>query len=167
MFAQKMETDANVILRQGQEAYFAEPPNFEAARDSFLKVTGMKPDWVEGHHWLASVYEALEKIPEAECSYLAAIVCDPNDSRPQIALGRLLLNDGRIDRAIVELERGVQLKPHYAEADARLFLAEAYEAAGNLAKARAEWTTITGMKGFYPSYDEPMEEAQRKLEATK
>lgn len=109
LWLKKMETDAIVILRQGQEAYFAEPPNLEAARDSFLKVTGMEPDWVEGCHGLASVYEALGKIPEAECSYLATIVGDSKDPRLQIAVGRLLLNDGKINRAVIELERAVQL----------------------------------------------------------
>ena len=161
-----MTLDATTILRSGQDKFFADPPDYEAARCEFVRVTQLRPEWVEGHHWLASSLEALDQIGEAESAYRAAIKCDRKDARPWIALGRLLLNVGRFADAIAELEHGVSLKPHYAEADARLFLAEAYLGAGDLSKARAEWHTISKMEGFYPSYDEPMDEARRRLTET-
>jgi hypothetical protein len=55
------------------------------------------------------------------------------------------------------------LNPHYAEADARLFLAEAYEKAGDILHAKEQWTLVSGMKGSYPSYDQPMAVARKKL----
>lgn len=158
-----MTPDAMKALRDGHERFFAEPPDYEIARSLFIQVTQMCPKWTEGYHWLAASAEALGQIGEAEAAYRSAAECDPEDPRPVIALGRLLLEAGRFDEAVCELERGVKLKPHYCEADARLFLAEAYEVTGDLSNARTEWHRITQMEAFYPSYDEPMKEAKRKL----
>lgn len=167
MLDEQMTSDAMTILRDGQERFFGDQADYEGACILFVRVTQLRPEWIEGHHWLATSQVALDQINEAEVSYRAATKCDPEDPRPQIALGRLLLNSGRFRDAIRELEQGVKLKHHYAEADARLFLAEAYEAAGDLPKARAEWFRIAKMEGHYPSYDEPMNEARRKLAQTK
>jgi Flp pilus assembly protein TadD len=162
-----MNPDAMTILRDGQERFFADPPDYQAACVMFARVTQLRPDWIEGHHWLAVSHEALGQISDAETAYRTATKCDAEDPRPQVSLGRLLLNAARFREAIRELECGVKLKHHYAEADSRLFLAEAYEAAGERSKARAEWSRISKMEGFYPSYDEPMKEARRKLAQTK
>lgn len=155
------------ILREGQERFFADPPDYEGARTMFARVTQIRPDWSEGHHWLATSHEALDRITEAEAEYRSAAKCDPEDPRPQVSLGRLLLNAGRFREAVRELERGVKIKHQYGEADSRLFLAEAYEATGERSKAREEWTRIAKMEGFYPSYDEPMKEARCKLAETR
>jgi hypothetical protein len=55
------------------------------------------------------------------------------------------------------------LKPHYAEADARLILAEAFESFGNVEQAAAQWRVVAQMQSSYPSRERPMEEARRKL----
>jgi len=63
------------------------------------------------------------------------------------------------------LTRGVALKPHYAEADARLFLAEALKSNGNAKLAREQLEIVASMEPSYPSYDEPIDEATRQLAA--
>jgi len=75
----------------------------------------------------------------------------------------LLSQLGHQEQAIIELKDGIALKPHYAEADARLFLAEAYERSGKIRSAKQQWALVADMKGSYPSYDEPMKEAREKL----
>ena len=133
------------------------------AKDCFNKVTELAPNWIEGYHWLASALEKLDCPNDAVAAYRKAIHCDPKDPRPKIALGILLTNLGHMKEAIVELERGVELKPHYAEADARLFLADAYEKAKQIENAMAQWRIVENMDPCYPSYDKPMNDARQRL----
>jgi len=145
-----MNPAATTLLREGQEKFFAEPPDLEGALDRFLRVVRLRPGWVEGHHWLAPAYEGLGRTDDAEATYRTAVACDPADSRPHISLGHLMLKEARFDEAIQQLQRGLALKPHDAGADARLFLAEANEGAGRLSKARAEWTRGRGNERILP-----------------
>lgn len=152
------------MLKEGQNAFFAKPPDFQKAKDCFYRVTLSSPKWAEGYQWLASVLEGLADNQQAAKAYRQAIQCDPKDPRPRISLGRLLACMGRPEEAIAELQRGVELKPHYGEPDARLFLAEAYEKANDLPKAMEQWGIVERMEPSYPSYDEPMQEARKKLQ---
>jgi len=159
-----MSSDATQLLKQGMEAYFAEPPDSASALKCFERVTELAPTWVEGHHWLASCQQKqLDLQAKAIKSYRKAIECDPEDTRVRLALGRLLSQLGHQEQAIIMLKDGIALKPHYAEADARLFLAEAYERSGKIRSAKQQWALVADMKGSYPSYDEPMNEARKKL----
>jgi len=151
------------ILKQGQKAFFAEPPDYKKAEACFEKVTSLAPNWVEGYHCLASALEGLGEKARAVQAYKKAIECNCNDPRPRIALGRLLTSMAHLKEAIIELQLGLALKPHYCEADARLFLAEAFEKAKHLSKAIEQWKIVEKMEPFYPSQDKPMQEAQRKL----
>src|ERR1700685_378295 len=85
---------------------------------------------------------------------------DRSDPRSWISLGVVLITLRHWNEAIKSLRRGLALKPAYAEADARLFLAEALEGAGRLTEARREWRTVTEMEPSYPSYDQPMDHAR-------
>lgn len=87
----------------------------------------------------------------------------PSDSRPMISLGYYLLRSAEYNEAVFFLEKGLDLKPHYAEADARMMLAEAYEHSGKIKEAKAQWEQVRDMQTTYPSYDVPKEEAKKKL----
>jgi predicted Zn-dependent protease len=158
-----MNAEASDHLKRGQACFFAEPPDFARAEECFLRVTQSAPRWIEGNHWLASAQERLQKPGEAIKSYRKATECDPTDPRPRLCLGTLLLKLGHLEEGIAELERGIALKPHYGEADARLSLADAYAKDGRMAKARAQWEVVAGMRPSYPSGDEPVNEARRRL----
>lgn len=58
----------------------------------------------------------------------------------------------------------MELKPHYGEPDARLFLAEAFEKANDLSKAVEQWRIVESMEASYPSYEAPRQEAKNKLQ---
>lgn len=150
-------------LKDGQKLFFAEPPDLAKAKESFQSVTELAPNWVEGYHWLASTLERLGENASAVKAYREAIRCDNNDSRPKIGLGRLLTFLGNYREAVAELQRGLTLKPHYGEADARLFLAEAFEKEREILKAIEQWKIVRDMEPMYPSYDHPQQEAERKL----
>ena len=70
---------------------------------------------------------------------------------------------GKYAEAVEFLVKGLELKPHYGEADARCMLAEVYEHLGQIDEAAALWRQILDMDSMYPSYDQPMEEAKKKL----
>jgi uncharacterized protein HemY len=92
-----------------------------------------------------------------------AVSREPSDPRHWISLGVVLLGLRHWSEAVKALQRGIDLRPAYAEADARLFLADALEGAGRRAEARRQWQIVLAMEPCYPSYEEPIATARRKL----
>ena len=88
---------------------------------------------------------------------------DGADARCWISLGASLIQLRHWAQAVAALRRGVDLRPHYAEADARLMLADALIGAGQHVAARAQLELVASMQPFYPSYDRPIIEARRRL----
>lgn len=158
-----MGSQASEHLRLGQRYQFAEPPDDHAAEQAYRAAVRAAPEWGEPYHWLASVLERQGNAKEAVEAYQRAIQLLSGDPRPLIALGRLRSACEQYEEAIGLLEAGLAMKPHYAEADARLFLAEALERSGAEEKAVAQWQIVLGMEPSYPSHDKPIEEAKRKL----
>jgi Flp pilus assembly protein TadD len=156
-------TDASRLLLEGQSHQFAEPPDYAAAEKAYRTATQVAPHWGEPYHWLAFVLQRRDSLQEAENAYLRAIQLLAGDPRPLIALGDLQRRRGQYGNAIKSLEAGLALKPHYAEADARLMLAEAFACANNLKQAAAQWRLVARMEPSYPSDEKPMDEAKRKL----
>jgi tetratricopeptide (TPR) repeat protein len=150
-------------LREGQRHQFAEPPNDVAAETAYRSAVQTASEWGEPYHWLGTVLERQGKTKEAVEAYQQAINLVPGDPRAVIALGRLHSTCGQHEQAISLLEAGLATKPHYAEADARLFLAEALERSGAVEEAVAQWQIVLRMEPSYPSHHLPMEEAKRKL----
>jgi tetratricopeptide (TPR) repeat protein len=87
-----------------------------------------------------------------------------DDPRYFIAFGVCLKNLGHWKQSIAQLEKGISLKPHYCEGDARLFLADAYLKAGKKSHAIAQWRHVSKMEPEYPSYESVQNEAKKMLE---
>lgn len=107
--------------------------------------------------------QAAGDLPGAVIQYQHAIALDPADPRFWIAFGRCLSELRHWDQAVEALARGIALKPHYCEADARLMLADALCGAGRLRDARQQWDIVCRMQPEYPSYEQPMQEARKRL----
>lgn len=88
---------------------------------------------------------------------------DGAEPRYWIALGVCLSKLHHWSEAVKALQRGVDLKPHYAEADARLWLGEALLASGDRNRAREQFEHVAGMQPSYPSHDRPMRAARKRL----
>ena len=73
------------------------------------------------------------------------LVAKSTDPRHFIGYGVCLQRLGHWEQSIVQLERGVELKPHYCEPDARLFLAESYLQANQKARAIQQWRIVERM----------------------
>jgi tetratricopeptide (TPR) repeat protein len=157
------ETNASQLLREGQSYQFAEPPDYAAAEKAYRAATSASPAWGEPYHWLGFVLARQGHLQDAADAYLRAIHLLADDPRPLIALGDLQRRQGQFKEAIRSLQEGLALRPHYAEADARLMLAEAFECAGDLEQAVAQWRIVAQMESSYPSKEKPMEEAKRQL----
>ncbi len=156
--------DPSKILSEGHDLFFADPPDYRGAATLFEKVIELTPDWVEGHQWLGSVYEALGDDDGAAREWQTACSLDPNDSRPLISLGVLRSRQRCFNDAIELLQLGIGLHPHYGLADAKLFLAEAFEGAQMISEAEQQWLEVLALEPMYPSYDTPIEEARQKLQ---
>jgi len=151
------------LLKQGQTLFFAKPPDLDGAIEAFRSVTEQAPSWAEGFNWLGSALKQRGKLENAITMFQKAVQLDKLDSRPLISLGVCFTKAGRLNEAIKSFRSGLELKPHYGEADTRLMLADAFERSGKIQDAIAEWKKISEMTGFYPSGDAPMIEAKAKL----
>ena len=156
-------SDPSAILRDGEELFFAEPPNYSGAIECFRRVVDLTPGWVEGHLSLGSAYDQAGNDKLAAEEYQIAQRLAPTDSRAVISLGVLRSKQRRYKEAVRLLEVGIALKPHYGYADAKLFLAEAYVGARKLKHAIRVWQDVLQLEPMYPSYDYPKQEARKKL----
>ena len=102
--------------------------------------------------------------PSAVEEFKNAIEQDSTDPRYWISYGVCLMVLKNWEEAIDKLETGIQLKPAYAEADARLYLAEALLKAGRKSDALAQLEYVSSMEPSYPGYEKPIEEAKSRLE---
>ena len=150
-------------FKEGQEFQFQDPPDYGAAEKSYREAIDLAPDWGEPVHGLACVLQEQNRYEESCEVERKAIQLLPSDPRPVLTLGWTLRLLGKYAEAVEALEKGLALKPHYGEADSRLMLAEVYEQLSQINKAATLWRQIIGMDSMYPSYDEPMEEAKKKL----
>lgn len=164
MVAERNAALARQRLKEGQQCFFAKPPDIARAMALFTEVTRLAPNWAEGLGWLASAQAQLSRLDAAESNYRQAILLDPADARHPISLGRVLDRAGRLEEAVKAFRSGLALRPHYAEADCRVMLASTLKRLGKIDEAVNEWRTVAGMDPMYPSYDLPILEAKQELE---
>jgi tetratricopeptide (TPR) repeat protein len=113
--------------------------------------------------WRAVSLESSGDFAAALAEFRRAIDVAPSDPRYWVAFGHCLMHLHHWTEAVDALSRGIDLKPHYGEADARLYLAEALVNAGDTKRARLELEHIAAMVPSYPSYDLPIKEARERL----
>jgi Flp pilus assembly protein TadD len=158
-------SNAQQKLKEGQEFFYAEPPDISRAVTIFAELTRLAPKWAEGFFWLASAQLQQSGVAEAESTFRRAIELDPTDSRPHLWLGIGFERVGRLDDAVRCLRAGLALRPHYGEADSRMTLAGVLKKMGRIDEAVREWQVVAKMEAMYPSYDEPIQDAKRELQS--
>lgn len=85
------------------------------------------------------------------------------DPRVHIAYGVCLQRLGHWQESVKHLQHGIDLKPHYCEGDARLFLAESLLHTGQKSLAIQQWRLVSSMQPEYPSYGAVPDEAKKML----
>ncbi len=91
------------------------------------------------------------------------LVSNSEDPRYFIAYGVCLQKLQHWEQSARLLEKGIALKPHYCEGDARLFLAESYLKSGHVKKAIRQWKRVEKMEPEYPGYQQVQNEAKKML----
>ena len=91
------------------------------------------------------------------------IIPNSSEARFLIAYARCLQELGRWKKSIPYLKRGVELKPHYCEAAARLLLANAYLQTRQIQQAVIQWRVVEKMPPEYPDEAEPAKAAAAYL----
>jgi tetratricopeptide (TPR) repeat protein len=117
----------------------------------------------EKHFNTGNELGAMGDHPSAVEEFKNAIEEDANDPRYWISYGVCLMVLKHWDEAIEKLEAGINLKPAYAEADARLYLVEALLKAGRKSDAIKQLEYISTMQPSYPGYEKPIDEAKARL----
>lgn len=153
--------EAHLLL--GNILQFEDASDLEPAIAEYRKVVDLAPEWAEGHHALGSALQQRGLVDEGIPEFRRAMRLAPEDPRPRISLGCCLMANGRYKEAARMLREGIELKPHYGMASARLFLAEAYERLGRIKEAAEQWAIVSKMQSMYPSYGAPINEARAKL----
>lgn len=102
--------------------------------------------------------------PSAVEEFKIAIEEDASDPRYWISYGVCLMVLKQWDEAIEKLEAAINLNPAYAEADARLYLAEALLKAGRKDDAILQLQYVCTLEPSYPGFEKPINEAKAKLE---
>ncbi|MBW3637350.1 MAG: tetratricopeptide repeat protein, partial [Armatimonadetes bacterium] len=147
----------------GLKYFFEEPRNVAAAAREFQQVTELAPYWDEGYGWLSAALEEINQTDWAISSLRQAMRLAPENARYPISLGRIFLRRHDYSKAIKLFRKGISLKPHYGEAEAHLFLAEALVGAGNIEEARQEWQSVMTLQPMYPSFEKLHEEVRHLL----
>jgi cytochrome c-type biogenesis protein CcmH/NrfG len=112
---------------------------------------------------IAAEMQASHQLSTAISHYKIAVDLNPAESRYWIAFGACLSELHHWHEAVKALVRGIELRPHYGEVDARIMLANALYEAGRVREARQEWEIVSRMQPTYPSHEGPIEEARRRL----
>ena len=113
---------------------------------------------------MGTAQEQNGELNHAAQSFERAIRLAPSDTRPLVSLGVCLTRLKQYTLAISHLRRAIELKPHYAEASAHLFLADALKESGQIDAACKEWQMVLKMPTEYPECDEAKKEANKLLE---
>lgn len=90
-------SDAQPFLNLG--TLFVEATNYERAIPLLKKATSLAPKNPSAHEELAKVYQATNKLPEAQSELEQAVALAPDTSSLHYKLGQILRKEGQIDRA--------------------------------------------------------------------
>lgn len=102
------------------------------ALDQARRLVADNPNNAEGHADLGSLYSSREMFAEAEAAILKAIELEPKNSLFYNLLAINYGGWGKLDKAIENYRKAIELKPHHV---LYLSLAKTYETQGNLEEA--------------------------------
>ncbi|MCI0355181.1 MAG: tetratricopeptide repeat protein, partial [Acidobacteria bacterium] len=111
----------------------------------FEFVARKNPKWADAQYSLASVYARTKRVPEAVDLLQAALQFNPQHFRANLLLGRILTLQNLAGESVGYLEAAVKAQPNSAEA--RSFLADAYQRLGRSEDERREREAAQRAKG--------------------
>lgn len=148
------EEEAAEAFKNGQAALLGQTPELEAAEKHFQRAVALTPDADEPRGWLAAALAQGGKFPEALVEMKKAVELAPTDPRHHIALGSVFLHAGQWEDAADALTRGLALGLEHGEAEARVYLAQAFEHCGKPDSAVEQWKKIASIDDSYPNSEQ-------------
>jgi tetratricopeptide (TPR) repeat protein len=103
------DLNAEHRLRIGND--FGRGGQLEAARESFDRVRAAYPNQARAHALAGNVAFQLELWSDAQSAWKAALALDPTNDLASIGLCHLLIEEGRFQAAMVELDRLAERSP--------------------------------------------------------
>jgi Tfp pilus assembly protein PilF len=110
--------------------------DLNSAAPEFAFAVEHAPRWADAHFSLASVHARIDRVPEAMTELTTALELNPGHYRANLLRGRILSLQGHAAEGIPNLEKATQVEPRSVEA--HLFLADAYDQAGQTDRASRE-----------------------------
>jgi YaiO family outer membrane protein len=121
------------IPTHDQAAALAREGRFEAALDAYRRLAALNPDDHQARIWIARLHEWMGNPEQAEPVYRSVLLEDPTNFEAMLGTGTALVASGRVDEAIVMLERAETLQPQ--NADLLDALSRAYALEGRTTRA--------------------------------
>ncbi len=141
-------------FRKGQAALLGQTPDLERAETHLRKSIELDPDADDPRGWLAAALAQAGKFPEALVEMEQAVALAPADPRHQIALGSIHLHAGQWEDAVGSLTKGIELGLEHGEAEARVYLAQAFEQCGKTESAMEQWKEVAAIDDSYPNSEQ-------------
>jgi tetratricopeptide (TPR) repeat protein len=129
--------DANAWYLLGRTKYNEE--RYREAVSNFEQALLLRPKYIEAENNLGLSLRGLTKLDQAKAAFQTAIDWQgdsPVDAQPYLNLGKLLTEQGDLEKAIPSLLKAVTLAPNNPKTHEEL--ASAYKAQNNLANAQSE-----------------------------
>jgi len=128
------ETPA-VLLYQGQKLMIAK--KYGEALAPLLKVPESAPQYFQARLWVASVWEAQDKLGAAASEYRKLINLDSKDARPYLRLAELLERKGDLGPALEYYRKYVEVVPESVNSEAAHWKIKTLEARVSQASSSA------------------------------
>lgn len=132
---------ADLLPKRLEEAVTAlNAGDLQRAMAAASAAMAIDPENADCHLVMAGVLHTKGSIREAEHHYIESLRINPKQPSAMVNLGKLKLNDGYADAAIVALKTALEIDK--SSVDARHFLARAYGMKGDLESAVFEFKKV-------------------------
>jgi tetratricopeptide (TPR) repeat protein len=134
-FEAALQLEPHNITALAQMSDFLTSRNQEAeAFAAVQKYVASNPNDAKGHVILGSLDLQAKKYPDAQVEFQHAIQLDSRDVQPYIELGKVLEEQGQMDAAIAQYQKGLDIQPKYPALDT--YIGNLYLAKDDLEMAR-------------------------------
>ncbi len=122
---------------------YAQKQQWNKAISCYREAVELDPKLSKSYRNLARVYSKIGKKEQATLCWYEAFTLEPNVVQPEeyFSLAKNLLQQDRLDKAIVCLRRAIEQKADFSQAD--LLLGKLYEQQGKIVEAKACYEKVT------------------------
>ena len=136
---------------------------YDEARQMIETAISLGAEGPEAYFYLAesTMYSSPDQLPAAQKAIERAEALAPQDPWVHAVAGRIALDRKQFDKAVEELQRATELRPHFAQAYYNL--AQAHKALGQTAKAESELEMVKTIHHDFPDAEADMADLKSSL----